>query len=62
MTLTRRSMLATGAAALANAVVSPPVSAAWEPSEGYPDPRIEALDPRFDRCAVGYSHRFRTRG
>jgi len=53
MTLTRRSLLATGAAALATATAAPrPAAARWEPSESYPDPAIEVLDPRFERYRI----------
>ena len=51
MTITRRDLLATGGAAVA-ALAAAPASAAWEPSESYPDPRIEALDPKFERYRI----------
>jgi gluconolactonase len=43
---TRRHFLATSAAALA-ATVTPPAFAQWRPSERYPDPAVEILDPSF---------------
>src|SRR5258705_12576040 len=52
MSLTRRSMLTTSAAALATATVATSVFARWEPSESYPDPAIEALDQRFERYRI----------
>ncbi|HYZ31199.1 MAG TPA: SMP-30/gluconolactonase/LRE family protein [Crenalkalicoccus sp.] len=45
MPVTRRAALGAAAAVL----VAPPVRAAWEISERYPDPRIELLDPSFAR-------------
>ena len=50
MHLTRRGMLA-GTAALA-ASAAPPSFARWEPSESYPDPAIEVLDPKFERLRI----------
>src|SRR5438552_17231429 len=47
MNPTRRTMVATGTAALAMAAAAPPSFARWEPSERYPDPAIEILDPSF---------------
>src|SRR4051812_38417981 len=46
MALSRRSLLAAGAATLAAPLVSR-ASAAWEPSERYPDPAMKILDPSF---------------
>ena len=51
MHLTRRDMLATGTAALASAAASP-AAAAWQKSEGYPDPAIEILDRKFERLQL----------
>jgi gluconolactonase len=45
MLVTRRQMLGTGAAVLA--VQAPRGYAGWEPSDRYPDPAIEILDPSF---------------
>jgi gluconolactonase len=44
---TRRTMVATGSAALAMAAASPPAFGRWERSERYPDPSVEVLDPSF---------------
>ncbi|MBX6743574.1 MAG: SMP-30/gluconolactonase/LRE family protein [Acetobacteraceae bacterium] len=44
---TRRGLL--GAAA---ALAATPARAAWEESQRYPDPRIEILDPSFERYAI----------
>jgi gluconolactonase len=52
MTITRRTMLATSGATLASATVAPPVLAGWQPSERYPDPSIEILDPKFERLRI----------
>ena len=51
MTFTRRSVLATGAAALAGAT-APRAFAAWAPSESYPDPAIEVLYRKFERYRI----------
>jgi gluconolactonase len=47
MGLTRRGMLAAGAVTIA--AVSTRPALAFEPSESYPDPAVEVLDPRFER-------------
>src|ERR1700712_1284494 len=49
---TRRKFLATGTAAAASAMTMAPAFARWEPSEGYPDPAIEVLDPKFERLRI----------
>jgi gluconolactonase len=49
---TRRELLATGAAAVATTVTAASALARWEPSETYPDPAIEVLDPKFERLAI----------
>jgi gluconolactonase len=51
MMMTRRTILTGAGAALAGAAVEP-VFAAWEPSERYPDPSIEILDPKFERLRI----------
>jgi gluconolactonase len=45
-------MLATSVAAVATAAAAPTAFARWEPSESYPDPAIEVLDPRFERYRI----------
>src|SRR5437588_11263632 len=47
MEATRRSIIATGSAALAMAATAPHAFGRWEPSEKYPDPAVEVPDPRF---------------
>jgi gluconolactonase len=50
MQITRRNLLTAGAGALTMSVapsVAPSVLAAWEPSDRYPDPAIQILDPSF---------------
>jgi len=50
MQITRRNLLTAGAGALTMPVapvVTPSVLAAWEPSDRYPDPAIQILDPSF---------------
>lgn len=49
---TRREMLATTAATLAMVATARTAFARWEPSEGYPDPAIEVLDPKFERLRI----------
>jgi gluconolactonase len=51
VSVTRRSMLAASAAAWTTAA-APAAFARWRPSEGYPDPSIETLDPRFKRYHI----------
>ena len=52
MQINRRQMLAgAGASALA-AATSAPAFAAWEENARYPDPRIQTLDPSFNRYRV----------
>ena len=46
--ITRRSMLAASAGALAMAA-APRAFTAWDPSDRYPDPLIKVLDPSFAR-------------
>jgi gluconolactonase len=52
MGLTRRRLLADSAAAFATAAAAPGALARWEPSERYPDPAIEVLDPKFERLRI----------
>jgi gluconolactonase len=44
---TRRTMVATGSAALAMAAATPHALGRWERTERYPDPAVEVLDPSF---------------
>ena len=46
---TRRDVLASMSAAAAAAAVAPKAFAAWEPSERYPDPSVQVLDPSFNK-------------
>jgi len=48
MDITKRDVLAAAGAATA-AVLAQPALAKWEPSERYPDPAIQSLDPSFNR-------------
>jgi gluconolactonase len=50
MDLTRRSLLAASAAIVA--LPAMPSFARWEPSESYPDPAVEVLDPKFERLKI----------
>jgi gluconolactonase len=47
MSLPRRTFIGRAAAAAAMSMGASRAFAAWEPSVGYPDPRIEILDPSF---------------
>jgi len=51
MMITRRAILTSTGAALASEPVAP-LLAAWTPSERYPDPAIEVLDPKFERLRI----------
>ena len=53
MSQTRREMFATAGAAAALASVAPPAFGAWEPSERYPDPYVQVLDPAFNKYRLG---------
>ena len=46
---TRRDALASITAAATFAAVAPQAIAAWEPSERYPDPSVQVLDPAFNK-------------
>src|SRR3974390_1188468 len=47
-TISRRALIAGAGAALAAA----PAFADWEPSQRYPDPSVEILDPKFERLRI----------
>ena len=50
MDMTKRDLLATGAAATAAAMTFTHTAlAGWEPSERYPDPSVQVLDPSFNK-------------
>jgi gluconolactonase len=49
MQQTRRAFMASASATLVGAGVSAPAFAQWRPSERYPDPAVEILDPSFAR-------------
>ena len=48
MEFSRRDLLA-GAGATMAAAAAAPAFARWEPTERYPDPAVQVLDPRFDK-------------
>jgi gluconolactonase len=52
MSLSRREVLGAGGAAVATMAAASSAMARWQPSEGYPDPAIEALDPRFRKYHI----------
>src|SRR5215213_6398268 len=49
MVLTRRHMISGAVASMAASQVPTAVFARWEPSERYPDPAVEILDPSFGK-------------
>jgi gluconolactonase len=49
MGLSRRDLLATAGAITAAAASAAPAFARWEPTERYPDPAVQTLDPAFDK-------------
>ena len=53
MNATRRGMMTAAGAAAAMAAVAPRAFAAWEPSERYPDPNVQVLDPAFNKYRLG---------
>jgi gluconolactonase len=52
MQITRRQLLA-GASAAAAMTVTGTASGRWEPSERYPDPSVQLLDPSFGKYRLG---------
>ncbi len=52
MLQTRRAFLTTAGAAVA-AAAAPPAFAQWRPSERYPDPAVQVLDPSFNKYRLG---------
>ncbi|HUH83299.1 MAG TPA: SMP-30/gluconolactonase/LRE family protein, partial [Stellaceae bacterium] len=51
MMASRRAVLG-GASTVAALAAVAPAEARWEPSEGYPDPAIEILDPSFAKYRI----------
>ena len=49
MQQTRRGFMTAAGAAFVGSAVAPHAFAQWRPSERYPDPAIEILDPSFSR-------------
>ncbi|MBV8167516.1 MAG: SMP-30/gluconolactonase/LRE family protein, partial [Alphaproteobacteria bacterium] len=49
MDLSRRNLLATAGAITAVAASAKTALARWEPTEKYPDPAVQTLDPAFDK-------------
>src|SRR5262245_63823964 len=52
MKQTRRAFMTAGAA-LAGAAAADRAFAQWRPSERYPDPAVQALDPSFGKYRLG---------
>jgi gluconolactonase len=52
---TRRAFMRAGGAALAGTAMAPASFAQWRPSERYPDPAIEILDPSFAKYRIAAS-------
>ena len=57
MDQTRRAFLTSAGAALAAAAAPAPAFAQWRPSERYPDPAVQVLDPSFDKYRLGLAER-----
>src|SRR5215218_9730538 len=53
MESTRRSMMTAAGAAAAVAALAPKAFAQWTPSERYPDPLVQHLDPSFAKYRLG---------
>jgi gluconolactonase len=53
MTITKRDILAGASAAAAAMTFTPTAFARWEPSERYPDPSVQVLDPAFNKYRLG---------
>ena len=53
MTMTKRDMLAGGAAAAAAMTFTQSGVRQWKPSERYPDPSVQVLDPSFNKYRLG---------
>jgi gluconolactonase len=52
---TRRAFMRAGGAALTGTAMAPVAFAQWRPSERYPDPAIEILDPSFAKYRIAAS-------
>jgi gluconolactonase len=50
---TRRAFMTAASATLFGVNASPPAFAQWRPSERYPDPAVELLDPSFAKYRLG---------
>jgi gluconolactonase len=53
MLQSRREMFKTAGAAVALASVAPQAFAQWTPSDRYPDPAVQVLDPAFNKYRLG---------
>ena len=53
MTVTKRDMLAGAGAAAAAMTLGGSAFGRWEPSERYPDPSVQVLDPSFNKYRLG---------
>ena len=53
MESTRRGMMTAAGAAAALAAIAPQAFAQWQPSERYPDPDVQMLDPAFNALRLG---------
>jgi gluconolactonase len=53
MLQTRRAFLTSAGATLAAAAAPEPIFAQWRPSERYPDPAVQVLDPSFNKYRLG---------
>ena len=53
MQISKRELLAGAGVAAAAASLTSPAFAAWTPSERYPDPSVQVLDPSFNKYRLG---------
>ena len=53
MQISKRELLAGAGVAAAAVSLTSPTFAAWTPSERYPDPSVQVLDPSFNKYRLG---------
>ena len=53
MNFSRRDIMSAAGAAAATIATAAPAFAQWRPSEGYPDPYVQVLDPAFNKYRLG---------
>ena len=53
MNFSRREIMSAAGATAATLATTAPAFAQWRPSEGYPDPYVQVLDPAFNKYRLG---------